>query len=103
MVGGRNEVVIKVPVADRGRHVAKRRREAAGDCLSQRRSGAGRQTKDCSRRFRSDGRKTQRQLSRFSGTIGIGGRGRAEQDAVVRRLQEKFGAEIRTVIDSRKR
>ncbi len=31
--------------------------------------------------------------------LGIGGRGRAEQDAVVRRLQEKFGAEIRTVID----
>jgi DNA polymerase-3 subunit gamma/tau len=30
---------------------------------------------------------------------GTGGRGRAEQDAVVRRLQEKFGAEIRTVID----
>jgi len=31
---------------------------------------------------------------------GIGaGRSRAEQDAVVRRLQEKFGAEIRTVID----
>jgi DNA polymerase III subunit gamma/tau len=29
----------------------------------------------------------------------IGGRGRAEQDAVVRRLQEKFGAQIRTVID----
>jgi DNA polymerase-3 subunit gamma/tau len=29
----------------------------------------------------------------------IGGRSRAEQDAVVRRLQEKFGAEIRTVID----
>jgi DNA polymerase-3 subunit gamma/tau len=29
----------------------------------------------------------------------VGGRGRAEQDAVVRRLQEKFGAEIRTVID----
>ncbi|MFZ0138864.1 MAG: DNA polymerase III subunit gamma/tau [Candidatus Sulfotelmatobacter sp.] len=29
----------------------------------------------------------------------ISGRGRAEQDAVVRRLQEKFGAEIRTVID----
>ncbi|MGA9787340.1 MAG: DNA polymerase III subunit gamma/tau [Candidatus Sulfotelmatobacter sp.] len=35
-----------------------------------------------------------------SGTnSGISGRGRAEQDAVVRRLQEKFGAEIRTVID----
>jgi hypothetical protein len=31
--------------------------------------------------------------------LGIGGRGRAEQDAVVRRLREKFGAEIRTVID----
>jgi DNA polymerase-3 subunit gamma/tau len=30
---------------------------------------------------------------------GVGGRGRAEQDAVVRRLQERFGAEIRTVID----
>jgi DNA polymerase-3 subunit gamma/tau len=32
---------------------------------------------------------------------GIGGRGRAEQDPVVRRMQEKFGAEIRTVIDYR--
>jgi DNA polymerase-3 subunit gamma/tau len=30
---------------------------------------------------------------------GASGRSRAEQDAVVRRLQEKFGAEIRTVID----
>jgi DNA polymerase-3 subunit gamma/tau len=30
---------------------------------------------------------------------GPGGRGRAEQDPVVRRMQEKFGAEIRTVID----
>jgi hypothetical protein len=30
---------------------------------------------------------------------GLGGRSRAEQDAVVRRLREKFGAEIRTVID----
>ncbi len=28
-----------------------------------------------------------------------GGRGRAEQDIVVRRMQEKFGAQIRTVID----
>jgi len=37
---------------------------------------------------------------RSSGTNpGVGGRSRAEQDAVVRRLQEKFGAEIRTVID----
>ena len=30
---------------------------------------------------------------------GAGGRSRAEQDSVVRRLQKKFGAEIRTVID----
>jgi DNA polymerase III subunit gamma/tau len=30
-----------------------------------------------------------------------GGRGRAEQDPIVRRLQEKFGAEIRTIIDQR--
>jgi hypothetical protein len=30
-----------------------------------------------------------------------GGRGRAEQDPVVRRMQEKFGAEIRTIIDQR--
>jgi DNA polymerase III subunit gamma/tau len=38
--------------------------------------------------------------SRPSGTaLGVGGRGRAEQDAIVRRLQERFGAEIRTVID----
>jgi DNA polymerase-3 subunit gamma/tau len=38
--------------------------------------------------------------NRSNGTnSGTGGRGRAEQDAVVRRLQEKFGAEIRTVID----
>jgi DNA polymerase III subunit gamma/tau len=30
---------------------------------------------------------------------GLGGRGRAEQDPIVRRMREKFGAEIRTVID----
>ena len=30
---------------------------------------------------------------------GPSGRGRAEQDPVVRRMQEKFSAEIRTVID----
>ena len=42
---------------------------------------------------RSDG-------TRSGGTnSGPSGRSRAEQDAVVRRLQEKFGAEIRTVID----
>jgi len=32
---------------------------------------------------------------------GPGGRSRAEQDPLVRRMQEKFGAEIRTVIDYR--
>jgi len=36
-------------------------------------------------------------------SAGTGGRSRAEQDAVVRRLQEKFGAEIRTVIDYKER
>jgi len=37
-----------------------------------------------------------------SGTAaGPGGRIRAEQDPMVRRMQEKFGAEIRTVIDYR--
>ena len=30
---------------------------------------------------------------------GPSGRGRAEQDPVVQRMREKFGAEIRTVID----
>ena len=30
---------------------------------------------------------------------GPGGRGRAEQDPVVRRMQERFGAQVRTVID----
>ncbi|HET9407224.1 MAG TPA: DNA polymerase III subunit gamma/tau [Candidatus Sulfotelmatobacter sp.] len=34
-----------------------------------------------------------------SSTPTVGGRGRAEQDPVVRRMQEKFGAQIRTVID----
>jgi hypothetical protein len=44
--------------------------------------------------------KTNGNAAKSSGTnSGVGGRGRAEQDAVVRRLQEKFGAEIRTVID----
>lgn len=35
--------------------------------------------------------------------IGPGGRGRAEQDPIVRRMQEKFGAQIRTVIDYREK
>jgi DNA polymerase III subunit gamma/tau len=34
---------------------------------------------------------------------GPGGRGRAEQDPIVRRMREKFGAEIRTVIDYREK
>jgi DNA polymerase III subunit gamma/tau len=38
--------------------------------------------------------------SKSNGTTPVpSGRSRAEQDAVVRRLQEKFGAQIRTVID----
>jgi DNA polymerase III subunit gamma/tau len=37
------------------------------------------------------------------GPSGPGGRGRAEQDPVVRRMQEKFKAEIRTVIDYREK
>jgi DNA polymerase-3 subunit gamma/tau len=36
-------------------------------------------------------------------TLGPGGRGRAEQDPIVRRMQEKFGAAIRTVIDYREK
>jgi hypothetical protein len=44
--------------------------------------------------------KTNGNAARTSGTkASMTGRGRAEQDAVVRRLQEKFGAQIRTVID----
>jgi DNA polymerase-3 subunit gamma/tau len=32
-----------------------------------------------------------------------GGRSRAEQDPIVRRMKEKFGAEIRTIIDYKER
>ena len=35
--------------------------------------------------------------------VGPGGRGRVEQDPVVRRMQEKFGAQVRTVIDYREK
>src|ERR1700676_882440 len=38
-----------------------------------------------------------------SHTAGPGGRGRAEQDPVVRRMQQKFGAQVRTVIDYREK
>jgi DNA polymerase III subunit gamma/tau len=45
-------------------------------------------------------RKTNGNAGKSNATnAGLGARGRAEQDAVVRRLQDKFGAEIRTVID----
>ncbi|HTR67888.1 MAG TPA: hypothetical protein VMH85_19050, partial [Terriglobales bacterium] len=37
------------------------------------------------------------------GSNGGGGRSRAEQDPVVRKLKEKFGAEIRTIIDYREK
>jgi DNA polymerase-3 subunit gamma/tau len=41
--------------------------------------------------------------SASNGASGPGGRSRAEQDSVVQRLQEKFGAQIRTVIDYREK
>jgi hypothetical protein len=34
-----------------------------------------------------------------SASNGVGGRSRVEQDPVVQRMREKFGAEIRTIID----
>jgi hypothetical protein len=48
----------------------------------------------------SDGNGAKRNgaAARSSGST-VGGRGRAEQDPVVQRMREKFGAEIRTVID----
>jgi DNA polymerase-3 subunit gamma/tau len=39
--------------------------------------------------------------ARPAGASNGGGRARAEQDPIVRRMQEKFGAEIRTIIDQR--
>jgi DNA polymerase-3 subunit gamma/tau len=39
--------------------------------------------------------------ARGKGASNGGGRARAEDDPIVRRLQEKFGAEIRTIIDQR--
>jgi DNA polymerase-3 subunit gamma/tau len=41
--------------------------------------------------------------ARSSSASNGGGRARAEHDPIVRRLQEKFGAEIRTIIDQRDR
>ena len=41
--------------------------------------------------------------SRNSTSTNGGGRGRAEQDPVVDRMKEKFGAEIRTIIDYRQK
>ena len=60
--------------------------------------GRAMKLKDCSRRNRAAAEETQRNGDPRN-ALGPGGRGRAEQDAVVRRMQEKFGAEIRTVID----
>jgi hypothetical protein len=45
------------------------------------------------------GEKNSDGTSKPNTPVAAGGRSRAEQDAVVRRLQEKFGAQIRTVID----
>jgi len=36
-------------------------------------------------------------------TNGVGARGRAMNDPIVKHMQEKFGAEIRTVIDQKDR
>jgi hypothetical protein len=49
---------------------------------------------------RVSGEKSNSGASKLNTPISTaGGRSRAEQDTVVRRLQEKFGAQIRTVID----
>jgi hypothetical protein len=42
---------------------------------------------------------TQQTAPRALASGNGGNRGRAEQDPVVRRMKEKFGAEIRTIID----
>jgi len=49
------------------------------------------------------GGSAQESVPRLPSAANGSGRGRAEQDPVVRRMQEKFGAEIRTVIDYRER
>jgi DNA polymerase III subunit gamma/tau len=48
-----------------------------------------------------DGNKTNGRTGQS--TPGLGGRSRAEQDPIVQRIREKFGAEIRTVIDYREK
>jgi DNA polymerase III subunit gamma/tau len=48
-----------------------------------------------------DGNKTNGRTGHS--TPGLGGRSRAEQDPIVQRIREKFGAEIRTVIDYREK
>ena len=50
-------------------------------------------------------RRTKMESAKSNGSVvsgpKIGGRSRAEQDPIVQRMREKFGAEIRTVIDYR--
>ena len=46
---------------------------------------------------------TTRSSGSTNGGSTVGGRGRAEQDPIVQRIREKFGAEIRTVIDYKER
>jgi DNA polymerase-3 subunit gamma/tau len=46
---------------------------------------------------------TPQPVSSSPAANGGGSRGRAEQDPIVRRMKEKFGAEIRTVIDYREK
>ena len=88
-------------VADRGRYVARPRRQADRYCLGQRSPGPRGQIESRSRRDRAPQENKRNGASRLA--PGPGGRGRAEQDPVVRRMQEKFGAEIRTVIDYREK
>jgi hypothetical protein len=47
----------------------------------------------------AEGVKQENNVPRANGAANGGGRGRAEQDPVVQRMREKFGAQIRTVID----
>ena len=72
--------------------------EASRDRLGQRSPGPRRKLKVIPGANVAPQEKAQRRTPRAPGP---GGRGRAEQDPVVRRMQEKFGAEIRTVIDYR--
>ena len=88
-----NEVVIKVASSATVIEMSLGAgRETADDCDCQRSAGtAGESCGWCP----AEWRRPRPGRYRDNG----GGRGRAEQDPVVRRMKEKFGAEIRTIID----